>query len=266
MILPSNINDTVPAVCNVADSEILANARLACARDLPWLQMTEPNTEKVIIVGGGPSVRAFLPTIKSLRKSGAKVFTMNGTMKMLNDADCGVDYFILLDARPESVKFLTNGEASEYLIASQCPPEAFDAAANNLVTLWHPNYKGIPAIAGDRDCVFIGGGSSVGLQAMSIAYAMGFRDIHLYGFDSSYSDGAGHAYPQPQNDEDEPEEFSVNDKTFLAAPWMARQAVEFQTSAYQLADGNATVTVHGNGLLPEIAKMMTSKLHQYEQE
>ena len=254
MILPSNLDDSIPIVCNVGDSEILTNIRSSSLRSLPWLQMAEPRLDKVLIVGGGPSVRAFLPTIKALRESGAKVFAMNGTMKMLNDAGCGVDYFILLDARPESVKFVTNGTASEYLIASQCPPEAFDAV--EPVTLWHPNYEGVREIAGDRECVFIGGGSSVGLQSMSIAYAMGFREIHLYGYDSSYLDGAGHAYAQPQNDADQPEEFTVGGKTFLAAPWMARQAMEFQTAAQQLADGDASVTVHGSGLLPEIARQM----------
>jgi len=256
MILPSNLDDTIPVVCNVGDFEILANTRLSCLRNLPWLQMAEPHLDTVLIVGGGPSVKAFLPTIKALRESGAKVFAMNGTMKLLNDAGCGVDYFILLDARPESVKFLTNGEASEYLIASQCPPEAFDAASSKAVTLWHPNYEGIPEIAGDRDCVFIGGGSSVGLQSMSIAYAMGFRDIHLYGFDSSYTDGSGHAYAQPLNDADAPEEYTVNGQKFMATSWMVRQAMEFQTAARQLADGDAIVVVHGTGLLPTVAAKM----------
>ena len=266
MILPSNLDDTIPVVCNVGDFEILANARLSCLRNLPWLQMAEPHLNTVLIVGGGPSVKAFLPTIKALRESGAKVFAMNGTMKLLNEAGCGVDYFILLDARPESVKFLTNGKASEYLIASQCPPEAFDAASSKDVTLWHPNYEGIPEIAGDRDCVFIGGGSSVGLQSMSIAYAMGFRNIHLYGFDSSYLDGAGHAYAQTQNDADQPEEFMVGGKAFLAAPWMARQAIEFQTCAQQLADGDATVVVHGTGLLPTIAAQMAQPVPEFKSE
>ena len=264
MILPSNLDDTIPVVCNVGDSEILTNIRSSSFRSLPWLQMAEPHSDKVLIVGGGPSVRAFLPTIKALRESGAKVFAMNGTMKLLNEAGCGVDYFILLDARPESVKFVTNGTASEYLIASQCPPEAFDAV--EPVTLWHPNYEGVREIAGDRECVFIGGGSSVGLQSMSIAYAMGFREIHLYGFDSSYLDGAGHAYAQAQNDADQPEEFMVGGKAFLAAPWMARQAIEFQTSAQQLADGDATVVVHGTGLLPTIAAQMAQPVPEFKSE
>lgn len=260
MILPSNVDDTVPVICNVADSEILANMRLACARNLPWLQMLDPNTEKVIIVGGGPSVRAFLPTIKAMRESGAKIVALNATMEMLTDAGCAVDYFVMLDARPESVSFLTRGAAAQYLVASQCPPAAFDAVAGKPVTLWHPNYKGVQEIVGDRECALIGGGSTVGLQSMSIMYAMGFRDIHLYGFDSSYEDGAGHAYPQPHNDADQTEEFIVDGKHFLATRWMARQAVEFQTSAKQLADGGAVVTVHGHGLLPTVAVLMSRPL------
>lgn len=256
MILPSNLDDCIPIVCNTADSELLANVRVATALNLPWLQLEDGRLEKVLIVGGGPSVKAFLPTIIFLAQAGAKVMAVNGAMKMLNSVGCDVDYFVLLDARQESVDFLS-GDANEYLIAAQCPPEAFNAVQGKRTVLWHPNVRGVAEIVGDRECILIAGGNTVGLQAMSISYAMGFRDIHLYGFDSSYANGEGHAYRQHQNDQDEPEEYTVNGKTFLAAPWMARQAIEFQTSAKQLADGDATITVHGTGLLPEIAKAMT---------
>jgi len=103
----------------------------------------------------------------------------------------------------------------------------------------------------------IGGGTTVGLQAMSIAYALGHRKIHLFGFDSSYSAaGEGHAYRQPLNDGEEPVEYRVGDKAFMAAPWMARQAVEYQTASRQLCDGGAELYVHGTGLLPAIAAQM----------
>jgi uncharacterized Rossmann fold enzyme len=265
MILPSTLDDFIPIVCNVGDLEILANVKAASALNLPWLQLSEESrTEEVLIVGGGPSVQAFLPTIKAKKQAGAKIFAVNGAMKMLHDIGCAVDYFVLLDARQESIAFLQNGEAGEYLIAAQCPPEAFKAVSDKKITLWHPNFKGVSDILGERECVLIGGGTTVGLQAMSISYAMGFRDIHLYGFDSSYLNGEGHAYQQNQNVGDEVEEFIVNEKKFLSTPWMARQAVEFQTAAQQIADGDATVTVHGIGLLPEIAKAMTTRLTESE--
>jgi uncharacterized Rossmann fold enzyme len=37
-----------------------------------------------------------------------------------------------------------------------------------------------------RPVHLIGGGSTVGMNAMVLAFAAGFRKIHLYGFDSSY--------------------------------------------------------------------------------
>jgi hypothetical protein len=105
--------------------------------------------------------------------------------------------------------------------------------------------------------VLIGGGTTVGLQALSIAYALGHRKIHLFGFDSSYSEaGEGHAYPQPLNADEERQEFRVGDRAFICAPWMARQAMEFQIASRQLCDGDAELYVHGTGLLPAIAAQM----------
>ena len=43
----------------------------------------------------------------------------------------------------------------------------------------------------DEGAVLIGGGTTVGLQALSIAYALGHRKIHLFGFDGD--SGAVHA-------------------------------------------------------------------------
>ncbi|MFM2128511.1 MAG: hypothetical protein RL477_57, partial [Pseudomonadota bacterium] len=80
---------------------------------------------------------------------------------------------------------------------------------------------------------------------------------HLFGFDSSYSEaGEGHAYPQDLNSGEERAEFCVGDRKFIAAPWMVRQAIEFQTASVQLVEGGAEVYVHGTGLLPTVAALM----------
>ena len=258
MIVPSNLDEMIPASCNTEDGTILANIRSACARSLPWLQVSEPVFGTALIVGGGPSVRPFLPVIKQRQQAGDKVVAMNGTLGLLADGGIDADYFVLLDARLESVQFLERGKSLQYLIASQCHPTAFDAVGGKDVVLWHPHYEGVQEIIGDRECALIGGGTTVGLQAMSIMFAKGFRNIDLYGFDSSYLSGAGHAYQQALNDRDQTSEYMVNGKSFIAASWMARQAMEFQTAAAQLAEADCTVVVHGSGLLPEIARLMAA--------
>ena len=52
----------------------------------------------------------------------------------------------------------------------------------------------------DKPVHLIGGGTTVGLLAMSLAFLRGFRKIHLYGFDSCYRGDEHHAYAQNLND------------------------------------------------------------------
>jgi hypothetical protein len=258
MIVPSNLDDTIPVVCNTEDREIFGNIIAAVTRDLPWLQLSEPHDGVAVIVGGGPSMKPLLPMIAAHKAAGQAIFAVNGTIPSLASVDVTPDYFVLLDARAHNQGFVHPNKATKYLIASQCSTGVFEALEGHDVTLWHPAYPGIQDYIGNRQCALIGGGTTVGLQAMSIAFAMGYRSIHLYGFDSSYSKaGEGHAYAQPANDADPRESYWVNGREYIAAPWMARQAMEFQTAAQQLSDADAIIQVHGHGLLPAIAKAMS---------
>lgn len=257
MILTDNLDETLPIVCNTADDRIRANVLAACKLPLPWLDLVEAHDRPAIVVGGGPSMRPLLPMIRALRDGGAEVYATNGTVPVLYAAGIASDHQVLLDARPENVAFVAGPKALHYLIASQCHPDLFRAVAGHPATLWHPAYPEIDEWIGHKEAVLIGGGTTVGLQALSIAYALGHRKIHLFGFDSSYSDaGDGHAYVQPLNDDDDRQEYRVGDRKFVAAPWMARQAMEFQTASRQLIDGDAELYVHGTGLLPAIAAQM----------
>ena len=258
MIIPSNLDEMIPIVCNTEDHEVFGNVRSAVARGLPWLQLAEPHDGVAVIVGGGPSMKPLLPMIAAHKAAGQTIFAVNGTVPTLGSVDVTPDYFVLLDARAANQGFVQPNKATKYLIASQCQPSVFDALEGNDVTVWHPAYPGIQEYIGDKECALIGGGTTVGLQAMSIAFCLGYRNIHLYGFDSSYSmAGEGHAYPQAVNDGDAHESYWVSGKEYISAPWMARQAMEFQTAAQQLAEEDTIIQVHGYGLLPAIAKAMS---------
>lgn len=262
MIVLSNLDEIIPVKCNTEDHEIFGNMKYAVSLDLPWLCASEGHGGIAVIVAGGPSMRSHVPFIKARRDQGQTIFAVNGSANFLRSNGIGVDYFVLLDARAENSSFVSPDSDTHNLISSQCHPVIFDMLKNETVTLWHPNYEGVEDYIGDRECVRIGGGTTVGLQTISIAFAMGYREIHLYGFDSSCSDsGEDHAYPQSiTTNDDDRHPFVVAGKTFIAMPWMVRQAMEFQRCAVQLADGGTTVNVHGSGLLPEIAKRMAVRI------
>lgn len=255
MITASNLDAAIPIVCNAGDDAVRANVLAACALRLPELELAAAHDRSALIVGGGPSMRALRPFIRALTLGQADIFATNGVLPSL--AEAGIlraRYQVLLDARPENVRFMQGPRPGHYLLASQCHPILFATAAGYPTTVWHPAYPEISEWIGHREAVLIGGGTTVGLQAMSIAYALGYRMIHLFGFDSSYSEeGEHHAYAQALNDDDDREEVFFGDRRFIAAPWMARQALEFVESARQLVEGGAQVCVHGTGLLPAIA-------------
>lgn len=256
MVLPSNMSKTIPIRSNLSDADAQDNIRHAVSLDLPWFNASAPHNGKAIILAGGPSGAAYMSIIRDAQNDGAVVFAPNGATRMLNDFGVTPDYFVLLDGRPGSTRFIFEGVAKHYLIASQCDSSAFAALKGNLATLWHSNYDGILEHVGDRPCSLVSGGSTVGLQTMSIAFGMGFQNIDLYGFDSSFSGEMGHAYPMPENAGEARFEYRVGEKTFVAAPWMMRQAMEFQIAAKQMADEGCVISVHGFGLLPEIAMRM----------
>ena len=259
MISVSNLDEMIPIVCNTDDGVIFNHVRDAVKRNLPWLGITPPHDGVAVIVGGGPSMKALLPVIASQQSAGHKVFALNGVTPALGEVGVVPDYFVLLDAREDNLRFVHADNRTHNLIASQCPSCIFDELEGFDVTLWHPRVEGIEDYVGSGQYALIGGGSTVGLNAMCIAYAMGYRTLHLYGFDSSYAPtGEGHAYAQSQNDNDERDTLHVAGQTFIAAPWMSRQAMEFQTIASRLADDDTVIHVHGSGLLPAVAKAMAA--------
>ena len=257
MIVAGNLDDMIPITCNAGDEAVRANVIAAAALDRPWLELAEPHERPALVIGGGPSMRALRPMIAALQHGEATVFATNGVLPTLYEAGIETDHHVLLDARPENIAFLRGPRPRHYLIASQCHPTLYEAILGRPQTVWHPAYPEISEWIDNREAVLIGGGTTVGLQAMSLAYALGHRKLHLFGFDSSYSEaGEGHAYPQDLNSGEERAEFCVVDRKFIAAPWMVRQAIEFQTASVQLVEGGAEVYVHGTGLLPTVAALM----------
>ena len=251
-------------VANTALEQVAHNVSHSGQLDVTWLDLSEPRAESVCIVGGGPSLRDELQELSVRSKSGQKIYALNGCAKFLHDNGIHVDAQVLLDSRPENVSFVQQLCADEYYVASQCDKEIFDAIPHEKITLFHANTENVLAAIpqSSKPLHLISGGSTVGLNAIAIAYAEGFRHIHLFGFDSSYTD-THHAYEQRGNDADAVVDVSVKGKRFRAAPWMVAQVNQFQELALQLADAGCVITVHGDGLLPYVAaQMMETDSHK----
>lgn len=240
------------SICNTADAERTRNVRSACARDLPWLTVKPAHAGHVAIVAGGPSMADKLGEIRWRMSIGQQIWAVNGTAAFLREKGIIPDGHVIVDARAENRGFL-DGAAPQttHYLASQCNPSLFDVGN---VVLWHAASPGMAEmLVGTRETALIGGGSTVGLQAIAIAYVLGYRQIHLYGFDSSYRGDTHHAYPQSLNADERVVAAVIGDRTFRAAPWMVQQAEEFLSTRAELERDGSVITVHGDGLLPYIA-------------
>lgn len=244
-------------VCNTDNDQLIKNIKSACALPLPWLQGGHAVHDKhAVIIGGGPSLKNQLAEIQRRQEEGQVVFSTNNTWKFLLENGIEPDYHVMSDARPENADFIPdNTNDTEGLYASQCAPEVFKFKS----TIWHPFLQGIKEVIGpdERNYAVVGGGTTTGLKAIAIAFILGYRKFHLYGFDSSYEEGNHHAYKQALNDSSKVIEVIVNGIKFETSPWMVTQVDDFKELAPILVnDEGCEITIHGNGLLPYVATLL----------
>lgn len=247
--------------CNTPEIQIKKNIIHAAGLPFPWLDAADIHSQSALIVGGGPSLKDDIEEIRARQRHGEIIFATNGVWNELAKRGIYADYHLMADARPENAQFIPNGvPLRACLYASQCHETVFEKAKTKDVIIWHPYHIGIGEVIGtERNYALVGGGSTIGLQSMVISYILGFRDLHLFGMDSSYKDGEGHAYQQKLNEGDRIIDVQVGEQIFRAAPWMASQVDEFKEVAVSLVREGCQISVHGSGLLPCVANLMAQE-------
>lgn len=252
---------------NMPEPEMLEHVRVNLRRALPEVTIGVGDAEKhAVLVGGGPSLAETLYEVRHRQDEGQTVFGLNGAARFLLENGVVPDYGVILDPRRENMRFLCDG-VGRWLLASQCHPDLV-AACPGTPLLWHFGKPDDPICALLPPwAVLTGGGITVGITAMGLAHTMGYRKLHLYGYDSSDADGAGHAYLQQQNEAEAQKVVCfVGRRRFVTTPGMYAQASVFEKWALTLADAGSYITVHGDGLLPAIAHEMAARVAAAEQE
>ena len=248
--------------CNTGDSGLFSNIESSSRRGLPDLECVIDPKPPAVIVGGGPSLNSTLESIRHMKECGATIFALNNAARFLSENGISPDYQIILDARPTNVAFLEKRWAGELLLCSQCHPSLFDRAEEigYPVRLWHPVIEGIEKYIPQEKPLLIGGGLTVGLSGLCVVHTLGYRQMHLFGYDSCHSEDKHHAYSQPENDVDQLTTVAVEGRVFKCTVTMAAQANSFQRVAEMLADLDSEIHVHGDGLIPHIARQMTKEV------
>ena len=228
---------------DVGDAQIRANGRLR----LPWLESIPAHDGVAVICGGGPSLA---DSVEEIRGQGGTIFGLNGAAIFLAERRIPVDYQIIIDAR-EATSGLVAAEARHRLYSSQVHP----STARHADCLFHLANVGIedllpPERVAEGGYALVGGGVSVGITALTVAYTLGFRKLRLYGYDSSNRGEARHAYAQPLNDDMPEMAVEWGDKVYRCSMPMKLQADAFFRYAEALQEAGCEIDVRGEGLLP----------------
>ncbi len=258
LILPLTV------ICNTSDEDIHRNIHVNSRRPGKWLQLSAAHDRVAILCGSGPSLADHIDDIRGLSMAGGTVFAMNGAADFLAVRGVMPDYQVILDAREQTADLI--GPACDHLFASQVHPKCFDLLPN--AQIWHLQVEGIedtlPLDEYKDGYVLVGGAASVGNTATCLAYAMGYRKLEIFGYDSSFRGDNSHAFRQEMNDGDANCWVGFNGKEYYVSLTMKLQAEKFQETAMALVDAGCTIKVHGDGLLPDMYNTPVEDLPERE--
>ena len=257
-IIEHNPAATMPLVipatltCNTPEEKILANMEHnARAKPHGWVKREPEHGGVALICGGGPSIEDYLEQIAAAKAAGGTIFALNGCSSFLRRHGIKADYQVILDAQPATAE-LVDLDAKAHLFASQVDPQLFELVPDAI--LWHATHGEIaPEYPWyEHDYTMIGGAVTVGNASLVLAYALGFRKIECYGFDSSHRKRQSHAYRQPMNDGDPLTELEFNGTKYLCSLTMRAQVKHFMERVRSLLEAGCRIWVHGDGLLPAV--------------
>lgn len=171
----------------LAGRPLIERVEATFARNPPRFQdiaELELDRGPIAICGAGPSLNEFAQHMQA-------VWSHHPIMVCGTAHDHAVQlgikprYAVIFDPQPIAVKSLRQPQQGcTYLVASICDASVFDTLDGQDIRVWHPagsveldHYRGECAVTG---------GSSVTLRAMVLAFLLGHREQHLFGFDCCY--------------------------------------------------------------------------------
>lgn len=252
----------VQLVCNTPDEELRTNIEANSRRPGVWFATQPARRESVLLCGSGPSISGDIDEIRTRVAEGAHLIALNGAASFLASHGLMADYQIILDAQAETANLV--GPAKAHLFASQCHPDTFDRAPDAVC--WHLQIEGIDDWLPPYPSPFalIGAASSVGTTALVVAFALGYRQLHCFGYDSSNSGEASHVAHQAMNDGEPMCSVTFNGQDYRCSLTMKLQAERFPNTARLLERDGCAIHVHGRGLLPDIWNAPVEALSERE--
>lgn len=230
----------------------------AVARNLPIVVQRKKRKGKVAIVASGPSVTDCVDILKDWD---GEIWGINRAFEWMRHRGVtptgflGIDpEWFLKDCIPTIVDDVT------YYLAAQVHPDVFDHLQGQNIRLWYMADSQIKLPWGAYQ---IYGGSTCLSRAPNLAWALGYRDVHVFGGDSSYTHKTHvHGGELPPNTV----LAEANGIAYKTNRAMISQACEYieQMVGWSIGKDPMEVTIYGEGLMQSMmAEAMNSG--NYEQ-
>jgi len=182
---------------NTSEEIVFEQIRTNLGKGLKQLCPFEAQDQKVVVLGGSPSLNDYVDEIKEHKKNGAKIITMNGSYLWAKEHDLWPVTQFMIDARLFNERFVDPvDDKNIYILASQCHPDLLDKLPSDRTYLFQancdPRSRDIcTELVGEmyKDWFPVPGGSTVMLRCLPALQMMGFRDVEIYGFTTRYTRG-----------------------------------------------------------------------------
>jgi hypothetical protein len=222
------------------------------------LSISPENDGWFSIAGYGPSLVDSLPFLVEEVTQGFTVCTTSGAHDYLLTKGIRPDYHAEMDPRARKAEFVRSPHKDiEYLIASVCHLDMWRNLEGFNTRLWHladlPEIEGFVAQL-EPDAMVFPSAQCIGLTAIAVGHAMGFRKFSLHGMDCSYKDGEPHAGEHNGSNSDD-RRFKVRcGETYYQTriEWI-QYARNFVEIILQRMPG-CEFRIHGDGLLQRMVK------------
>jgi hypothetical protein len=215
----------------------------AIARNLPRVITRKKRPGKVAVVASGPSVGDCVDILKDWD---GEIWGINRAFEWMLHRGIKPTGFLGIDPEWFLKECIPNiPEEATYYLAAQVHPGVFDYLKDRNVKLW---FMADGQVKLPRDAHMIYGGSTCLGRAPNLAYALGYRDVHIFGGDSSYT------HKQYVHGDDLPPNWvpaEINGRIFKTQRNLIQQASEMVEQMVEWSRGEdpMSVTLYGDGLM-----------------
>lgn len=163
---------TIEGILPITDTQLEENLRYARGLCLPRLEGIA--RKPLAVVGGGGSIKSSLGELRAFE---GDIFAINGAFGFLKENGIA-STFLAVDPHPIVAKWAQGAEKA--ILATQCPPEAFDVLKDADVRVFEAGTE-------------IKSGGSTASSTPWLAAKLGYSSLTLYGCECSFEHNT-HAY------------------------------------------------------------------------